>query len=1379
LCAAGLFAVLHFAHAQTTSDTGSAVTTDPDADVSNLSDLEVELKALEMATPLAASNLPASGNFYSAQHAPGSATSWPPLPGNIFRLSAWPLDTNIFVLDDLDFDYNDASVKTSKTTTTSMVAKDDLEGPPTPPGGGGSDTNTPSPQANEMQDFGTNLYFSQFGMVSNTLTGTATNTLEGVAYSVQTNSDLTTTNWADTGQFIQGSEVTNWTQFILPPPLSTNNLFFRLQSWASSDDSGIPTWWELKYLGQDTNVDPYADPTGDGYTLLQDFQNGLNPNVYITPLPPQGVTSSYNPATGIATVTWAPSQGNVTGYTIIDSAGNRYTVPASSNSITINVPDVPNTGLGEQTVYDTFQVEADYANGNSPESAATFMEPYALTSRLITGASNVVYLTVAGLPPNAENLSLKMIDEFADYGGDYSHDVNHVIAVSEVTNGLFLVPPSWAFPQSDGEGNTTFYFSIQCTNSDGSVTAAYQVDDEWIQVATSLSSSGNWTPPFWDGREQLKQNLEFQFRVADNASPFGLITYTYDPYVGFSPQTTSVTPTNYVYASFYDDNNYNGIYGSQVDAPLLNIYRPFEDNELYRNFVYSSSDMNTNGNTATGVEFPGGEYSDGVHLALSLPGEYQPTTNVAGISPMLGSSQWLCTYPESLSDNPGLEGLSYSLNYNGQYWTTSLYLSNNAVNYWGLKFTNVVTYFEDTNGNYFNTTINAGNSYTTSASPTAFFMGTTPPQFATTEYDFWAGSWADGQLLQVPILPGQSNFSPTNSVNPVFVNVGNYIGISSFAKLEVANGAYSGVYGYLQQYLDKAYQIDDNGNVTTNATGVAPYGSFFATTAGAAALETMPDPDTGQRGTGVVYCVSMNVDKNHDGTMDLSFNGPDATSQVSPMEFWVNNDNDGTGIGEDFPVTSTNDYDYNSDRVGSERGLEDFARLWICGVPALPSSQGYSAIITCNPISGSPAINVYQAETNGGTLYLTDTNIAQNLVNEFTLGTASSSGQACVLPMDFFDGSNKYLLFEGAGIGKGQFTLTIYQGTNAIAQASTYIDLHDVKDFIEQAVITNNMTSSSMSNWTSAVETVLPAVSSGLGNDTNLIVLVHGINVQPWDCLNDAETVYKRLYWAGFNGKFGDVKWPCDLLTPLPSPLTITVFNLSEFQGYTASQAMIAYLTQLRSRFPGYRLNLLVHSQGNSVVSEALKNGAPFDTYILTQGALPDSAYDVNAPTNDAMASYESGSRITPDWQPMGYHGVYTNLTGRIANFYNPNDPVLAYWITDQEIEKPSFYVSTAHYFYNGTNSYFDPAVGEGYLVTDPEESRAMVARSRTLSIGQSGPASAHGVIQSAVNLNEQIGFNDAFPGDHSAQWVWPIQTSLLYYYDVLSACNIPTHQLQ
>jgi hypothetical protein len=109
-------------------------------------------------------------------------------------------------------------------------------------------------------------------------------------------------------------------------------------------------------------------------------------------------------------------------------------------------------------------------------------------------------------------------------------------------------------------------------------------------------------------------------------------------------------------------------------------------------------------------------------------------------------------------------------------------------------------------------------------------------------------------------------------------------------------------------------------------------------------------------------------------------------------------------------------------------------------------------------------------------------------------------------------------------------------------------------------------------------------------------------------------------------------------------------------QAYKASTALTNYLAQLRARFPNYRLHLLVHSQGNAVVGEAIRqSGVSFDTYILTQGAMPDSAYDVDAPTDSTLLWWESRTGYqTPEWQPTGYHGIYTNsnFTGRIVNFY-------------------------------------------------------------------------------------------------------------------------------
>ena len=108
-------------------------------------------------------------------------------------------------------------------------------------------------------------------------------------------------------------------------------------------------------------------------------------------------------------------------------------------------------------------------------------------------------------------------------------------------------------------------------------------------------------------------------------------------------------------------------------------------------------------------------------------------------------------------------------------------------------------------------------------------------------------------------------------------------------------------------------------------------------------------------------------------------------------------------------------------------------------------------------------------------------------------GQVPSSG-TFTFPPDFFDGTNKYFLFEGAGIGEGELTLSIYKNSNLIAQTSQWFDLHDIEDFYERAAISNNM-SEAISNWTSTIESSQPAVANLCGNDTNLIVFVHGINV--------------------------------------------------------------------------------------------------------------------------------------------------------------------------------------------------------------------------------------------------------------------------------------------
>ena len=103
--------------------------------------------------------------------------------------------------------------------------------------------------------------------------------------------------------------------------------------------------------------------------------------------------------------------------------------------------------------------------------------------------------------------------------------------------------------------------------------------------------------------------------------------------------------------------------------------------------------------------------------------------------------------------------------------------------------------------------------------------------------------------------------------------------------------------------------------------------------------------------------------------------------------------------------------------------------------------------------SQGPSINLYIAETNGGTLYLTDTNMAASLVNRLKLATISTNS-SYTFPSGFFDGSNKYFMFEGASAGHGKLVLDVWRGANKIAETAAWVDLHDVKDLYEQTHIT-------------------------------------------------------------------------------------------------------------------------------------------------------------------------------------------------------------------------------------------------------------------------------------------------------------------------------------
>jgi hypothetical protein len=1224
------------------------------------------------------------------------------------------------------------------------------------------------------------------GPDTNTMLVTMSPTLVGTNYQIYTHEQSDTNNtWRVETNFFGTNSATT-----VAITLNGRNLDYIGGYGEDSDGDGLSDGYEVlatwtdPYL-PDTGMtgigDGYKDPDGDGYSNLQEYQNGTNPHVFDAPFGALNPVSNYGSGSNTLTVSWEPASGPVTGYVVYVQDPITYgwdaVATTSATQLTAVIENPESYGYATAT-YGYFAVAAVYPNGLSLiNSGQVPSYPVVAQSAIVHGPGGTSYLMTSAMNTNVigyvtgysgtANYPSAFYPEYSAYsqsGGAYPpsdewYETSIDIPASQFTNGIAILSDSQVIPYvSPG-------YDILCPQLQGSASTS-----QWF--ASSVSEFAN--VPFIDGTIQMKQNIRFLLRVAGNA-PFEYVVNAYDSWM---------YPENYVYSSYYDIYSPYYPFESYGFSEAIDHFAPFEDNYFFRNFAFDATSVNASGTYDTGFNpfsneyWPYSTYAGSQQQFVFPTYNYVTLSNQASIPAILSSdtTQWVGYF---------YGGDNFYISAFGGYYFNGLLAMSNYVNVYGLPYNSLDVVLGNGTQLAAVSPTNSVAGYDFGAVSGNFFAGTAQPVLQTVDY-YFAQPGTDP-------LPGyqDGSFDVTNTTPLIIGSVGTPMTVAGYAKQAVLNGN-PNVFAYLGQYFTNAF-VMSNGVVTTNPAGIlSEYGEFFPTVPGQIALMTKPDPDqTNIQGTCVVDIIRLSLDVNHDGIMDETYTGPDNTGNGVNYVFWVNDDNDGTGIGQDINISATPDRaDYTYGQIRSWRNLEDFALLWVSGLPKLPKTNGYTITLTMSASSGSPAINLYASyDTNGGTSYLSDTNAAAAQFTQVYLGTqlefdysqqlaTINANQSYTLPV-YSDGTPEYthFLFEGAGIGTGQLTLTVSQatsqGSNVLAQSSEYIDLHDIKDLYERTIITNNM-NGAISNWTSGIYTTqYPLLSTD--NDTNLIVLIHGINVGDWDWVNDSETVFKRLYWAGFRGSFVTVRWPCNYLTPLPSPLSPSAFNSSELQAYKASTALIGYLSQLRTRYPGYQLSLLVHSQGNAVVSEAIKNGASFDNYILTQGALPDSAYDLNAPTNSIMTAFEY-LHSTPEWQPMGYHGAYTNVTGHIINFFNPVDAVLAIWIYDQEYLKPTFYVDSSYYYYDGTNSYYDAPLMANRLVTDPEESRAMVSRSRTLSVGQSGPTSGHGVIQSALDLNAQYGFTNS-TAEHSAQWTRPIQTSLLYYDGVLSSCNIPTQQ--
>ncbi|MEM6886088.1 MAG: hypothetical protein AAF571_13760, partial [Verrucomicrobiota bacterium] len=533
---------------------------------------------------------------------------------------------------------------------------------------------------------------------------------------------------------------------------------------------------------------------------------------------------------------------------------------------------------------------------------------------------------------------------------------------------------------------------------------------------------------------------------------------------------------------------------------------------------------------------------------------------------------------------------------------------------------------------------------------------------------------------------------------------------------------------------------------------------------------------SGQRRAVLLLPVEIATDSNRDGEVVMQAESNlglpvDVTTTEKPYQFWINNDRDSIGdestsFEQDDADPNAGNPDYSNGEISNQRDLEDFSRLWIYigGFHEEIKNGEIEVGLEWKNLEGTPAINIYNAADSqfGSADYLFEIGAAnQQMLPEFRskIGTIGPDAFGVVeefrIPVAAFQNLSEvntktFFLFEGTKTGKGELTLVFYRGQEKIGSGHVMnIELLDVKEMYDHMtvgdVIGNNLDPATIPLTPSSADPSIEFKYEPAAED--YIVFVHGWRMQPWERRAFAETSFKRLSWQGYQGRFGFYSWPTDwhdgsVVAGLADPRN---YSRAEWKSYISGIGLREWLEDLKGDYSS--LNLMAHSMGNIVASEALRieasSQAPsvlIDTYVASQAASVAQAYDENAPETLIFPPTQGPStpNVYPDYMATGtpYYNNISAVATQIVNYHNVQDYALIQptnWPLGQQSKPDLFYdySSSEGYTYDPVGPFNEETL---YFPDDRYEIFARIAEARSRAFGAETTVS--GPVSDDINLN-------------------------------------------
>jgi hypothetical protein len=286
------------------------------------------------------------------------------------------------------------------------------------------------------------------------------------------------------------------------------------------------------------------------------------------------------------------------------------------------------------------------------------------------------------------------------------------------------------------------------------------------------------------------------------------------------------------------------------------------------------------------------------------------------------------------------------------------------------------------------------------------------------------------------------------------------------------------------------------------------------------------------------------------------------------------------------------------------------------------------------------------------------------------LTTISNSG--VVLSNSFVAGiatnNEGIILVQAAAPTTQPLVLSIYRGSNLLAQTSLYLSISGVEQMFRHKNLLLNSDPRAMADRLDDWD-----VPNEPDTTDKNFVFVHGYNVDPREARGVAADMFKRMYWSGSHAKFYAVTWEGantkgtfpfeDLLTPN--------YHTNVVNAFLTAPNLANFIASLTNTGP---VVVAAHSLGNMVTLSAISDwNAPISQYFMLDAAVPIEAIDSTVSTNVMIVSTwlaYSNRLYASDWYQLFPTNdnrstlTWSNRVGNLRNvdvynFYSSGEDVL------------------------------------------------------------------------------------------------------------------------